>query len=495
MFRRTLAVAVLLAGSAHAAGSRLMALAAGDCEDGELRSSARAFSDALANRFPERVLEAEGAAQQLRPRAAKSREDIQRQLAVAQTQFYNLQYLKADQQVEDALREIERLPPGAERWNLNVAARLLRGVILLGAKQNARAEESFRRVLALDPAYQMDVDYYAPSTRAAFDKVRKTMAAASTGTLQVRASVPGADVYVDGFQAGKAPLNLKLAPGSYQVQVMRTGTASFARTVTLNDLATVHVDLEFEGALKPGQPLCVAERDDKAGLSAAAKLGAILGVDEVVVVRVRRQAAATQWLTATLVSVSGAQELRMGGLKLEGTSDGTGQVSALVSYVTTGEPAPSVVALDKDRAKQRELLAADASSKAKRPADAPQVVAPEALPSTSTNRFAGLRQKAWMPAAGGGVLLVGGGVLYGLAVAQANALRSPGFDRTTVADTVSRGRTFEGVGLGLAVGGLLAAGAGGAMYLLDSGPSANAGPELSLGAGAGSGYAAVQGRW
>ncbi len=106
-----------------------------------------------------------------------------------------------------------------------------------------------------------------------------------------------------------------------------------------------------------------------------------------------------------------------------------------------------------------------------------------------------LRSRAWLPATLGGVLLVGGGVSYALAKGEQSKLRDDDVRLATPQDverTVSRGRTYQTVGLSLAGAGILGLGVSAGMYLL-GGPSTQ--DEVGLGLSTDGTSAFVYGRW
>lgn len=80
-----------------------------------------------------------------------------------------------------------------------------------------------------------------------------------------------------------------------------------------------------------------------------------------------------------------------------------------------------------------------------------------------------MRSRAWLPAALGGVLLVGGGVSYAMALSERSSLRNDDAGLATLQDvdrSVSHGRTYQTVSLGLAGAGVVGLGMAAGMYLL-----------------------------
>ena len=103
------------------------------------------------------------------------------------------------------------------------------------------------------------------------------------------------------------------------------------------------------------------------------------------------------------------------------------------------------------------------------------------------------RSRALIPAIAGGVLVVAGGVSYGLARSEQSKLRGDDPGLVTRADahaSASRGKTLQTVGLGLAGAGVVGLGVAAGMYLL-GGPSR----PLALGVGTDGTSAFVHGSW
>ncbi|WP_147443502.1 hypothetical protein [Corallococcus sicarius] len=136
--------------------------------------------------------------------------------------------------------------------------------------------------------------------------------------------------------------------------------------------------------------------------------------------------------------------------------------------------------------------------------ETPAVVASQSMPvaqaepspaSAEVSGRRGLRERAWIPAAVGGALLVGGGVSYLQSRHERSRLRNDDESIETVQDldrSVSRGRTSQTVGLVLAGAGVVGLGVSAGMYLLGA-PSAPAKVGWSLGTDGTS--ALVFGRW
>lgn len=119
------------------------------------------------------------------------------------------------------------------------------------------------------------------------------------------------------------------------------------------------------------------------------------------------------------------------------------------------------------------------------------VSAPQATPTvtdksvslvTQASERSTMRSRAWIPAAVGGALLVGGGVAYSQAWSERSRLRDNDARLETLQDanrSASRGSTLQTVGLGLASAGVVGMGVSIGMYLLGS-PSVPDRPGVSV---------------
>ena len=65
--------------------------------------------------------------------------------------FWQAQYQKAETAISATLKEIRRLPVGAERWKLTAAAEVLYGLALRAQNRSDQATDAFARVLRLVP--------------------------------------------------------------------------------------------------------------------------------------------------------------------------------------------------------------------------------------------------------------------------------------------------------------------------------------------------------
>ncbi|QRN98106.1 PEGA domain-containing protein [Archangium violaceum] len=346
MKKMMVVLALALSGAAGAAPRRVV-VASGDCKDAELSSQTKAFYTALMARPGEDVLSAAAFTERLFPMPSGSFEDIKRQLDAAQGQFYEARYARAAQGLEEVLKQVARLPVGEARWKLYVEAQLLQALNSRAMNRVKESDDAFRNVLRLDAQYTLDPDQYTPSTRQAFEKLRKELVKAKKVKLSVKSTLPASEVFLDGRSMGQTPLSLEVPAGTYELALKNGEAVSFPRQIPVQGEETpVLVDLAYEGSISASPFPCLASGDDDDKvLSHAVRMGGTLGVEEVIVVRLERASSGPKWLAATVLNVEGGQKLREGGFKTQGLDAPAESLTALVDYVTTGKTQPSVVVL------------------------------------------------------------------------------------------------------------------------------------------------------
>ncbi len=341
-------VGVLVLGALPAGAQTLMTtIGAGDCRDPELASAATSLSSALALQPNVRVMEPATAVGALGLAPTRSVEELQRQVDHAQQQFYRAHYQKALGNIAAAKKEVTRLPPGSTQWGLWVSIHLIEGLVLMRTRPNELPRESFGQVLRLEPDHQLDPDYFGPSTVAKFDEVRREIRAAKRTRLLIKSNILGAEVFLDGRKVGVTPYAGSHVPGRYQLVIARGDERSLPRQIHLDGQPLeVQVDLRFEGALAGLRIPCTrAASDETTRLAHAMKLGGLLEVEQVVLLRFERPSAGAAWLSATLLTVSSGERVREGGLQVPDAGITNEGIAALAQFVATGERREGVLAV------------------------------------------------------------------------------------------------------------------------------------------------------
>ncbi|MFY1826967.1 PEGA domain-containing protein [Myxococcus fulvus] len=470
---------------------RRMVVAGGDCKDAELGSQANAFLGALVSRPEQDVLSAEGFSERLFPQPSKSYEDLQRQLDSAQDHFYENRNAKAAQLVDEALQQINRLPVGEARRKLFVSAQLLHGINYRAMARLKESDTAFRNVLRLQPTYALDPDYFAPSVRQGFEKLRREMNQARKVKLSIRSTLPTSDVYLDGLMVGQSPMTLDVPAGTYDLTLVKGDAISFPRQIQAQGADTpLLVDLAYEGSIiaTPFPCLTTTDGSDERTLSHAVRLGGTLGVEEVIVVRLERPSSGPKWFAATVLNVEGGQKLREGGFKTQGLDAPAEALSALVDFVTTGRSPSNLVVMNSNgRAPWEQPSTTDKNGAP--PGSGLDVSAPgrltEGVTGTTSQSTPGLRVASYVLLGTGVAALGGAGVVRLLAQKDVNDLekrlengriRSTDRESLRLRDSLVQKNNLL---TGLLVGGGAAAATGAVLFLLS--PSPDAPPPVSVG--------------
>lgn len=160
------------------------------------------------------------------------------------------------------------------------------GASLVGAGRAAEASERYAQVLAIDPSYEMDPDYWADEYRAAFGAARERGAPAR-GSLTIETNPPGASVAVDGAPLGAAtPATVEAAAGWHYVYIHSAGHRAWAQrlNVAAGEVKRIPVALTRDEALAAA---AAGAAMDGYGADAGAAVRAIAGLtgrDDTIVV-------------------------------------------------------------------------------------------------------------------------------------------------------------------------------------------------------------------
>jgi tetratricopeptide (TPR) repeat protein len=135
-------------------------------------------------------------------------------------------------------------------------ALLLLGVARATIGENDKARSAFEEVILFDPGRELDRVNYPPRIVDLFTEVRLEMQRAGSGALIVNASQPGAQVFVDGRDAGRVPASVSgLLAGEHYVLVLGDkGHRNFeAVSVQSGKTTPLHVSLETRTLAEPAE--------------------------------------------------------------------------------------------------------------------------------------------------------------------------------------------------------------------------------------------------
>ncbi len=351
-------LAVVLASTGAVGAPRMALVALGDCRDPDLLRFERQFEERLSERVGPALISEQQFQARVGPPPTHTPDEVRRQVSTAENLFYNDRVGDSLALLDQTLVELERLPPGPERWKTFADAQLIRGMALSALRRRDASDDAFRAVLRVDPRHVMSPDAFSPTFRARFDKLRAELGRARKLRLSVQSQPPGASIYVDGLTLGHTPSAVDLVPGTYQLLVGRADAFSFPHLVQLREDTSLRVDLAFEQTIPPSRASCLQQpRDGKeTPLGNALKLALLLEVDQLVVLRLDRPQAGPSWLSAAVLSAQTAQRTREGGIQLGGARASSDDLGELARFVVTGETSDRVVVVNPSTA-QASVLA------------------------------------------------------------------------------------------------------------------------------------------
>lgn len=288
--------------------------------------------------------------------------------------------------------DLERLPEGSDTFSQWTRAmlRLARAEQTVGRRDEAN--KLLEQLVRAAPDVKVDLNQYPPSFAKQVDAVRTQLHAKGTRKLTVNTTQRGAHVFVDGRDVGAAPVTVNLPPARYRVSGRAGDIRAPAVTADLSETdQSVRLDFALAAALRPGAgPGLVLGQADRARNIVAAS--AWLGLDRAVVTSMA-QDGDTAYLAATLYDVRKGQNLREGRLRLAGKAAPPGGLTALATFLITGQgsslvavtplPPPPAAAAAAPRPAAAEPLAAPApvvsSTAARPPVQASAAPAPSPL--------------------------------------------------------------------------------------------------------------------
>lgn len=341
-------LAVVLVSTGAVGAPRMALVALGDCRDPDLLRYERQFEERLSDRIGPALISEQQFQARVGPPPTHTLDEVRRQVSTAENLFYNDRIADSLALLDQTLVELDRLPPGAERWKTFADAQLIRGMALNAQRRREASDDAFRAVLRVDPRHVMSPDAFSPTFRARFDRLRSELARARKLRLSVQSQPAGASVYVDGLAVGHTPATLDLVPGTYQLLVGRSDLFSFPHVVQLREDTSLRVDLAFEQTIPPSRAQCLQQpRDGKeTPLGSALKLALLLEVDQLVVLRLDRPPAGPSWLSAAVLNAQTAQRTREGGIQLGGARASGEDLGELARFVVTGETSDRVVVVN-----------------------------------------------------------------------------------------------------------------------------------------------------
>jgi len=199
-----------------------------------------------------------------------------------------LKFREAATELEKAIALMEGQHPYIDFTNL-VEAHLGLAVAYFRLGQDSDGEKALAQVVRLDPERKLDAEQYPPVFIRAFDNVARRVKKAARSTLEIKPTVAGAPVILDGRRVGSAPVQVKdVIKGSH---FLRVGDGWANRIeVPAGDTVKLAPDLGSAGGPVPELvSLLTRNQIDELVITRAAALAEQAGADFVVLGGVHKE--------------------------------------------------------------------------------------------------------------------------------------------------------------------------------------------------------------
>ncbi len=270
--------------------------------------------------------------------------ELDRAYAGALATYQNGDFEGAVRTLRAVIDDLEKLPDSAEahlQWT-RAMLRLARSEQTLGRKDAGNA--ILERLVRASPMVKADPNQYPPSFEKQIDDVRAQVRALPQRKLMVQASAKGARVFVDGREVGAAPIGVTLPAGKHRVSGALGALRVPASTVDLvEDGQTVSLNFAMAEALRPGfgPGLALAAAGRPRALVTA---GGFLGLDRLLAATFSTEGE-VNYLVGTLYDVRRGMLLREGRVRLAAHTPPPGSLTALASFLITGQTSDLVAAV------------------------------------------------------------------------------------------------------------------------------------------------------
>ncbi len=262
--------------------------------------------------------------------------ELDRAYAGALSTYQNGDFEGAVRTLRTAIEDLERLPAGPEAFSQWTRAmlRLARAEQTLG--RGGEASEVLGRLVRANPAVKADANQYPPSFVKQVEEVKAQVAKLVKRKLIISTTSKGAKVFVEEREVGAAPITLELPPGRYRVSGAHGNLHVPAVTVDLTEEGqSINLNFALAESFRPGfgPGLALVDADRARNLVAA---GSWLRLDKLLAARLVNESGA-EYLAAALFDVRRGMLLREGRVRLTNKIAPAGSLTALASFLITGQ--------------------------------------------------------------------------------------------------------------------------------------------------------------
>lgn len=344
-------VALTLAVARQAAGAEVLGVVAVAPPPGpgpELVGMTQQLAHALAAHHPG-VLDA----RQVRERmvgqvAGASLAELERATEAARAAWVNGDYEGSARTLRAIVEDLEKLPESREAFGQWTKAMLRLARIELHLGRAKEAQAVIERLVRAAPDVEVDPALHPARLVQQIESARRSARSAPRRSLRITASAEGVRVYVDGREAGIAPVTVDLAPGRHRVGAAHGELRIRPAVVELDARdEELFLDCAAAEALRPalGPGLALAPEDRGRWIVAA---GGHLGLDALLAVSLAEEAGSTL-VVGSLYDVRRGMLRREARVRLAGGSVPAGGASALAEFLVTGLATSALVEIPGER--------------------------------------------------------------------------------------------------------------------------------------------------
>jgi hypothetical protein len=235
-----------------------------------------------------------------------SLEPIARKLTQARRLYRDLAFEASLDELRRAQEELEAQLTSERTYGLLDRTLLLRALDELALGRMGQARDAFRQSALLRPDREgLDPAEFSPEVRTEYARARDALRTEAPFAVRVDSEPTGAELLVDGVQAGRTPASVRLHRGRHYLVFRAPGYEAEARIVDVADeqVPSIRVELEpLSGARVAGE-LAELDAAEFSRLESSTRLGLVPSAGAALPVHIGRQSPG--WAAALIERGSG----------------------------------------------------------------------------------------------------------------------------------------------------------------------------------------------
>jgi hypothetical protein len=235
-----------------------------------------------------------------------SLEPIARRLTQARRLYRDLAFEASLEELRRAQDKLEAQLTAERTYRLLDRTHLLRALDELALGRMDRAREALHQSALLRPSRDgLDPAEFSPEVRIEYARAREALRTEAPFAVRVDSEPTGAELLVDGVQAGRTPASVRLHRGRHYLVFRAPGHETETRVVDVADepVPSLQVELEPLGDARVAGELSELDAEEFAGLDSSLRLGLVPSAGSASPVHVGKQSPG--WAAALVERGSG----------------------------------------------------------------------------------------------------------------------------------------------------------------------------------------------